>query len=176
MTSDERLGKVRARAVATLLRIEQRVTGTALAAACCLMALAALAGLFQVFTRFVLQEPASWSEPLVRTLLIWMAYLGLASAIRAGALVSVDLLYRMLPAGRRHILEAFITAATLVLLAVLFWFGCDLTLRVRFQNLAGLEVPISYAYASVPTGALISILAVLAHYFDPRRYELETAV
>jgi TRAP-type C4-dicarboxylate transport system permease small subunit len=113
---------------------------------------------------------------MIRALLIWMAYLGLASAVRAGSLVSVDLLYRLVKGRNRRLLEAIIAIATFALLAILFWFGADLVWRVRFQNLAGLEIPISYAYAAIPTGALVSMLAVIAHFFDPRREEHETAV
>jgi TRAP-type C4-dicarboxylate transport system permease small subunit len=164
------------RPVALLLATERLVTGAALAMGCVAMAVAACAGLFQVLTRFVLQEPATWSEPLIRMMLIWMAYLGLAAAVRAGSLVSVDLLYRLVRGRRRRVLEGVIALATLVLLGILVWFGIDLTGRVRFQNLAGLEIPVSYAYAAIPAGALISMLAVVAHFFDPRREELETAV
>ena len=163
-------------AVAGLLRVERLVTGASLAAACLMLAVAALSGLYQVVTRFVLQEPATWSEPLIRTLLIWMSYLGMAAAIRAGSLVSVDLLYRRLRGRHRRLLEAAIALATLTLLAILFWFGLELVERAKFQSLAGLEIPISYAYAVIPAGSLVSMLAVLAHYFDPRRNELETAV
>ncbi|MGX5733050.1 TRAP transporter small permease [Bosea thiooxidans] len=164
------------RAVAAILAAERFVTEVGLALGCLAMAAAACVGLFQVLTRFVLGEPATWSEPLIRVLLIWMAYLGLAAAVRAGSLVSVDLLYRMLKGRARRALEAAVAGATLVLLAVLAWFGIDLTERVRFQNLAGLEIPISYAYAAIPAGALVSMLAVVAHFLDPRREELETAV
>lgn len=164
------------RPVALLLATERLVTGVALGLGCVAMAVAACAGLFQVLTRFILQEPATWSEPLIRMMLIWMAYLGLAAAVRAGSLVSVDLLYRLVRGRRRRVLEGLIALATLALLGVLVWFGIDLTGRVRFQNLAGLEIPVSYAYAAIPAGALVSMLAVIAHFFDPRREELETAV
>lgn len=164
------------RPVALLLATERLVTGAALSLGCVAMAVAACAGLFQVLTRFILQEPATWSEPLIRMMLIWMAYLGLAAAVRAGSLVSVDLLYRLVRGRRRRVLEGVIALATLALLAILAWFGIDLTGRVRFQNLAGLDIPVSYAYAAIPAGALISMLAVVAHFFDPRREELETAV
>jgi TRAP-type C4-dicarboxylate transport system permease small subunit len=162
--------------VALLMAVERRVTQTAVALAVAAFAVAALAGLYQVITRFVLNEPATWSETLVRTLLIWMVYLGLSSAIRIGALVSVDVVYRACRGRARRALEAAIALATLALLVILFWFGCEMVYRVRFQNLASLEIPVSYAYAAIPTGALLSILAVLAHYFDPRRQELENAV
>ncbi|POR52573.1 TRAP transporter small permease [Bosea psychrotolerans] len=164
------------RPVALLLATERLATGAALALGCVAMTIAACAGLFQVLTRFILQEPATWSEPLIRMMLIWMAYLGLAAAVRAGSLISVDLLYRLVRGRQRRALEAMIALATLVLLGVLVWFGIDLTNRVRFQNLAGLEIPVSFAYAAIPTGALISMLAVVAHFFDPRREELDTAV
>jgi TRAP-type C4-dicarboxylate transport system permease small subunit len=159
-----------------LLATERLVTSAALAMGCVAMTVAACAGLFQVVTRFVLQEPATWSEPLIRMMLIWMAYLGLAAAVRAGSLISVDLLYRLLRGRKRRLLEGVIALATLSLLGILVWFGIDLANRVRFQNLAGLEIPVSFAYAAIPTGALISMLAVVAHFFDPRREELETAV
>lgn len=144
--------------------------------ACCLMAGAALAGLYQVVARFVLSQPASWSETLVRTLLIWMVYLALAGAVRVGALVSVDVLYRLSRGRYRQAMNLLISASTLGLLGILFWFGCMMAYRVRFQNLAGLEISISWAYAAVPVGCVIASLAVVAHYFDPSRRELDSAV
>jgi TRAP-type C4-dicarboxylate transport system permease small subunit len=163
-------------AVAWLLRIERAVTETSIFVACGLMAAAACVGFYQVLTRFVLSQPATWSETLIRTLLIWMAFLGMCGAIRIGALVSVDLLYRTCKGRARRALEAVIMLATLTLLGILVWFGIDLAWRVRFQTLAGLEIPVTWAYAAVPTGSAVAILAVLAHFFDPQRNELDTAV
>jgi len=162
--------------VARLLRLERRVTEASVFVACLLMGAAALAGLYQVIARFVLSQPASWSETLVRTLLIWMVYLALAGAVRVGALVSVDVLYRLARGRYRKAMNLLISASTLGLLGILFWFGGMMAYRVRFQNLAGLEVSISWAYAAVPVGCVIASLAVLAHYFDPSRQELASAV
>jgi TRAP-type C4-dicarboxylate transport system permease small subunit len=158
-----------------LLRLERRVTQASVFVACCLFAGAALAGLYQVVARFLLGQPASWSETLVRTLLIWMVYLALAGAVRVGALVSVDLLYRIARGRWRRAMDAMISLAVLGLLAILAWFGTAMAYRVRLQNLAGLEVSISWAYAAVPVGCLIASLAVVAHYFDPARRETENA-
>jgi TRAP-type C4-dicarboxylate transport system permease small subunit len=163
-------------AVALLLGVERRVTQASVFAACCLLAAASAIGFYQVMTRFVFSEPATWSETAVRVLLIWMAYLGLCGAIRVGALISVDALYRACRGRARRALQGLITLSTLVLLGLLVWFGIALAYRVRFQTLAGLEIPVTWAYAAIPAGAAISILAVLAHYFDPKREELETAI
>jgi TRAP-type C4-dicarboxylate transport system permease small subunit len=67
-----------------------------------------------------------------------------------------------------------ITACTLLFLFVVVWYGWDVVQRLRFQNLAGLEISIAWAYAAVPVGAAFGILGVIANFLDPRRGELET--
>ena len=60
--------------------------GTTIAAiiACLALTVAVFAGLWQVVARFATETPSVWSEALVRTALIWMAFIGLAVAIRVG--------------------------------------------------------------------------------------------
>lgn len=162
-------------AVRAVLAVDRALTGLAMAAAVALLAVAVAVGFYQVFARFVLEQPSTWSEVLVRTTLIWMVYLGAAGAFRQGALVSVDTLYTLARGRARAALELVITSASLVLLAILVWWGWQMAWRVRFQNLAGLEVSIAWGYAAIPVGAAFAIVAVIAHHFDPVRRELETA-
>lgn len=159
-----------------LLAVERAVTGAVTAVACAMLAAAACVGFYQVLARFVLEQPATWSEVLVRTLLIWMVYLGVVAVMRAGALVSVDVLRRLAKGRAARILDGLVTGSTLAVLIILLVAGIQITWRVRFQVMAGLEIPISWAYAAIPVGAAFAILAVLAHHFDPRRLELDNAV
>ncbi|SMF06937.1 TRAP-type C4-dicarboxylate transport system, small permease component [Tistlia consotensis] len=156
-----------AAARAAFLAVERRVTQAAVAAGCLGLAVAALTGLYQVLARFVLLRPASWSEPLIQVVLIWMAYLALAGAMRSGSLIAVDLLLRVATGRARRALRTLVTLAVLALLATLFWFGCLIVWRVRFQTIAGLDVAASWAYAALPFGSALSILALLAHAADP---------
>ena len=48
--------------------------------ACAMMVVAAALGVFQIVTRFVLEQPAEWSEILIRFSLIWMVFLGITLA------------------------------------------------------------------------------------------------
>lgn len=158
-----------------ILAVDRVVGRLILALACIMLAVAALCGAFQIITRFVLEEPSTWSEVLTRTLIIWSVFLGLGAALRGGALLSVDLLYRTVARTRYlPILHFLLTAATMLFLMIVVWYGWDVVYRVRFQNLAGLEIPISWAYAAIPVGAMFGILGLLANYIDPRRGELET--
>ena len=159
------------------LAAERRVSSAMMVLACLLMALAAVLGFYQVITRFVSSEPSTWSEVGVRMTLIWMVMLGTVAAFRQGALVSVDLMFRLSKGTWRRILHTLITTVIITFLAVIVWFGAEIAWRVRHQELAGLEmISIAWGYLALPVGAFFSIVAVLANHFDPRHMELDTAL
>lgn len=139
------------------------VQGTAAA----LLAIAATVSLYQVITRFVLERPATWSEVLVRTLIVWMVFLGIPGAMRTGALVCFDFAQRLTHGWVLRAVQTFILLCSLMLFTVLIWHGYKMAWRVRFQVLAGLDVSIAWAYAAIPVGSAFAILAVLARWFDP---------
>jgi len=85
-----------------ILQVERYTTGLSLHAACILLGLISVLGLWQVAARFILEQPSSWTEEVMRRLLIWMVMLGTVAAFRQGALVSVDLMLRLHPHIRRR--------------------------------------------------------------------------
>ena len=157
------------------LTFERWTTFIAMLGACAMLTLASALGMFQIVTRFVLEQPAEWTEVLIRFSLIWMVFLGAPMAFRQGAMVCVDLAHRLAgPLGKR-ILDLLAATSALVILAVMLWFGSRYSWVGRFQTIAGLEsVPMTWAYLSIPVGAVFSCLAVIACFLDPRRFELDT--
>lgn len=160
---------------ALLLAVERRVTDAALALACTFLVVICCFGLWQVVARFVLSQPSTWTEEAMRRLLIWCVMLGVVVAFRRGALVSVDLMLRVSRGAWRRAVRAIITVASLAFLAVLLWYGIDLAWRVRFQTFASMELSMAWAYAALPVGAGLAMLAVLAQHVDPMNEELENA-
>jgi TRAP-type C4-dicarboxylate transport system permease small subunit len=160
---------------ALVLGLDRRVSAWALDAGCVLLALISGLGLWQVLTRFLLSQPSSWTEEVMRRLLIWCVMLGVVVAFRRGALVSVDLALRLSRGAWRRALRALIAAVSLAFLAVVLWYGIDLAWRVRHQTFASIELSMAWAYAALPVGAALSMLAVLAQWLDPMNEELETA-
>ena len=161
---------------ARILAFERYVNAVAMIGACLMLAAAACLGMYQVITRFVLEQPAEWSEVLIRFTLIWMVFLGIPTAFRRGAMVSVDVLYRALPRAPRRVLDTVIAVAGLFLLAIILWFGIDYALRGRVQTIIGLEsFSMTWAYAALPVGAVFAMVGVIGNWLDPRREELETA-
>lgn len=161
--------------LAAFLRFERRLTFAVTGLALALLVVASCLGLYQVIARFILENPADWTEVSTRTALIWMVYLGMVVTFREGALVSVSVLYNLCTGRSRTVLRAVITILTLIFLGVAAWAGFEVTWRIRYQILAGLGISISWAYLAVPLGACFSMLAVVAHHFDPRQSELDAA-
>ena len=122
------------------------------------------AGFFQVIARFVLQSPADWSEAWTRASLIWTVMLGMALAFRHGAMLSVEMLHTYLGVHNQRRLEHLVLIITLGFLGFLAWVGGQMTWRVRFQTMPSLEVSISWVYLSIPIGATLAIIAVIAYW------------
>jgi TRAP-type C4-dicarboxylate transport system permease small subunit len=158
------------------LRIERFTSGLAMAGACFMLVVASVLGMFQIVTRFILEQPAEWSEILIRLALIWMVFLGIPAAFRQGAMVSVDVLYRSVPPRLRRGLDWVVSFAALLLVGVILWWGWDYAQRGRVQSMAGLEsISMFWGYLALPVGALFAILGVIGNLLDPKREELETA-
>ena len=159
-----------------LLRTERVTTGLATALACLMMAVAASLGLWQIVTRFVIERPAEWTEVLIRFSLIWMVFLGIPTAFRQGAMVSVDVLYRWAGPRMKRVLDTLVALAALLLLAVIVIVGWDYALRGRVQTVIGLEdVSMFWAYLALPVGGVFAAVAVVGNWLDPQRLELENA-
>ncbi|MBW6396318.1 TRAP transporter small permease [Roseomonas sp. HJA6] len=169
-------GGMRGAVRSTIMQVDRATTGLAAMLACLALTVAAVAGMWQVIARFATETPSVWSEALVRTALIWMAFLGVAVALRAGALVSIDVAHRYTGGAVRRALESAALAASLTILGIMFWFGWDMALRVKFQEMAGLEVSMSWGYAAIPIGAVFAMVGVVAQFLDHRHEELENAV
>ena len=158
------------------LRFERWSSSLSMAGACAMMALAAALGIWQIVTRFIIQEPAEWTEVLIRFSLIWMVFLGIPTAFRQGAMVSVDVLYRWGPPGLRRVLDWVVCIAALSLMAVVLWWGWDYANRGKVQSVIGLEnVSMFWAYLALPVGAVFSAIGVIGNALDPQRLELENA-
>lgn len=158
------------------LSVERWTTFAALLGACAMLAVAASLGMFQIITRFVLEQPAEWTEVLIRFSLIWMVFLAVPCAFRQGAMVSVDVLYRWSPPRVRRVLDWVVALAALALIAVIVWFGWDYARRGGVQSMAGLEsVSMFWAYLAMPVGGVFSAIGIVGNLIDPQRMELETA-
>jgi TRAP-type C4-dicarboxylate transport system permease small subunit len=120
---------------------------------------------WQVLSRYILADPASWTEELARFLLIWIGMLGASFAFRQKAHLGLELLPGKLDGIQATMLRYF-TLAVIALFAgaVLIAGGVNLvslTWELR-QYSAVLGMPIAWVYSVVPlTGALIVFFCIV---------------
>ena len=122
-----------------------------------LMATLVLDILWQVFARYVLAAPSSWTEELATFLLIWLALLGAAVGLRERAHLGIDYLTAKLPPERRRAVEALAFALTAAFCAIVLTYGgSTLVLRTLAldQHSPALGVPMGYVYLALPLGGL----------------------
>jgi len=117
--------------------------------------------LWQVFTRFILPKPSSWTEELAIFLLIWVALLGSAVALGRGAHLGIDYFVHKLPYKSRIKTELFVFAViALFSLLVMVIGGINLvseTLRLN-QTSPALNLKIGYVYIAVPLSGVFLVL------------------
>lgn len=130
-----------------------------------LMAVLVVDVLWQVFTRFILGDPSSWTEEMARYLMIWVGLIGAAYAAGRRMHLSVDLLPGKLTGNRAHILCILIESFVLIFaLAALFAGGLRLVwvMLTLGQTSASLQLPLGYVYLAVPlSGLFIAWYAIL---------------
>lgn len=119
---------------------------------------------WQVFTRFVLNNPSSFTEELATFLLIWIGLLGAAYALRQKAHLGIDVITVKLPPRKRFLWEFFIYGNVILFSVLVLILGgirlVSITLYLN-QISAALRVKMGYIYTVLPiTGMLLIFYAI----------------
>jgi len=115
-----------------------------------------------VFTRYVLGTGSQWPEPIAILLMMVFTFIGAAAAYRANAHIAVTMLVDTLPAPLQRAADVFADIAVGVASAFVAWYGTRLSMETLGQSVAELSwLPVGVTYASLPLGALATLLFVL---------------
>lgn len=130
-----------------------------------LMGLAVVNVLWQVFTRFVLGHPSSFTDELARYLLIWVGLFGAAYATGKRAHLAIDLLRTTLSGRAVHWHGIAIGVVVIAFALGVMVVGGAKLVSLSFllgQTSAALKVPLGIVYLAMPiSGALIVLYTVL---------------
>jgi len=125
--------------------------------------------LWQVFTRFVLKRPSSYTEELARFLLIWISLLGACYVCGKNSHLSIDIIKTKLSPQKLLYLE-------LVKNSLIFTFAFSVLLiggiRLIIVNLklnqisAALQMKMGYVYLVIPISGIIIMLYMVIDMMD----------
>jgi TRAP-type C4-dicarboxylate transport system permease small subunit len=125
----------------------------------------------QVFTRFIVRDPLSWTEEVARYLYVYVVFLGSSAAVSERSHVAIDFLILRLPRWARLAVALLVNLAVLFVLANLFYWGIRATLRQFNIPLVVLDIPYAWVYVVVPvTALLMTVRTLVVMGEDVRRY------
>lgn len=107
---------------------------------------------YQVFTRYVLNDAAGWTEEIARYLLIAVTFLGCSMAVRKNSHIQVDFVYRFLPRGAGRAASTFVDAVRIAFFAYAVWLTWLLLQRIGSQRMAVVELPIGLVFGAMLAG------------------------
>ena len=114
----------------------------------------------QVFFRYILQDPLSWTEELARSCLIWLTFIGSALAIRAKGHFVLEIVTSRLPGRTRIIWELSLMIIIAVFLIVMIYNGIIMLPMLSTQVSASLQIPMSYIYLAISIGSSFMLFHV----------------
>jgi TRAP-type C4-dicarboxylate transport system permease small subunit len=115
----------------------------------------ALVIFYQFFTRYALNDSASWTEEIARYLLIATAFIGAAVNVRKNNHIQVDFLYRLLPRAVTRPMSTFVDVARVVFFAYCVWLTIALMRKIGGSRMAIIDWPIGILYAFVCAGFVL---------------------
>jgi TRAP-type C4-dicarboxylate transport system permease small subunit len=154
-----------------MLRARAAVDRALASALVLIMAVMVANVLWQVFTRFVLRAPSSYTEELARYLLIWVSLLGAAYTAGQRLHLAIDLFSTRVSAANKARLQAFISACIFLFALGIMVVGGIRLVYISFalqQISAALRISLGYVYMVVPLSGLLILFYVVASLFEPR--------
>ena len=112
----------------------------------------------QVFTRYVLNAPLTWTEELARMFFTWINFLGAALIVKRSSHISIDFATNLLPPGPRRWVLALAHVITLVILSILAVKGFQFLRTTGISASPALGVPWVYVYLAFPIGMSLMVV------------------
>jgi TRAP-type C4-dicarboxylate transport system permease small subunit len=123
---------------------------------------------YQFFTRYAMNDSASWTEEIARYLLICTVFVGASVSVRKNTHIHVDIFYRFMPPAMARVLSTFVDAVRIVFFAYAAYLTWMLMGRIGRQQMAIIDWPIGIIYGFVLFGFVLmcyrSITTAVKHW------------
>lgn len=122
---------------------------------------------WQVITRYILQNPSSWSEEMVSYLFAWMALLGSSIVVGERGHMNIPIVVeRMGKKGRKSFAILAEVIACLFAGVILVYGGMQITDLAMGQMTSSLGLPIGVFYIVLPLSGVINIVYTILNIID----------
>ncbi len=119
----------------------------------CALVVVVLVTCWGVVTRYVTEQPATWTGEVAGIAFAWLVFLGAAAGFKYGMHVAIDMLVLALPASLRRLLMALSDVLVLAFLATLLVLSVQFSIDAWSDPTSVLRLPRSVTYVSVVVGS-----------------------
>jgi len=112
----------------------------------------------QVWYRFILNDPLSWSEEAARYLFVWISFMGAAAGVRYQVHLGIDLMEKILPAGSYRLVVIIVNLIIQVFLLMIIYWGFKILGVIQFQESPSMHISMRYPYMAVPMGSIFMLI------------------
>lgn len=120
-----------------------------------LMGAAVIIVILQIFFRYVLGDPLSWSDQMARFTFMWIVMLGIPAMFNRNIMMSFDLILDHLPNKTHHIVHIVIRLVGLFFCVFYFLFTLELCQMSAGKVFPGVKIPYNFLYGAQPTCAVL---------------------
>lgn len=122
---------------------------------------------WQVFTRYILQNPSSWSEELVSYVFAWMTLLGASLVVGERGHMNIPIIVERMKPEVRKILAIFTEIVAFSFAAVILVYGgLQMTQLAMGQMTSSLGVAVGVFYVILPLSGIINMLFAMLNIVD----------
>jgi len=119
----------------------------------------------QICARAFFSKGFVWAEEAAKFSMIWLTMLTLGLATRWNQHYKADFLYDIMPPLLSRICKIFIFLLQFFFIGVLLIEGVQYIGTAMGGLAAGMQIPMSWIYISIPVGAAIMFLYTVEHFF-----------
>jgi len=116
---------------------------------------------YQVFTRYVMDDPAGWTEEIARYFLVAVVFVGAAMSVRKNNHIQVDYFYRLMPEAMGRVVSTAVDLVRCLFLGYATWLTWQLLQRIGNQPMAVIDLPVGWVFSAMLFGFLLMFLRSL---------------
>lgn len=126
--------------------------------------------LLQIYFRFILGEPLTWSEEIARFLFVWGIFLGSYRAVREGLMFGIPIILNRLPKRFQSIFNVVSLIISSLFLIIVLYEGSKLSMINMLQPSPAIRLPMGLVYAAIPVGALLMLFGIILEFFEKNKH------
>lgn len=143
-----------------------------------LMSLMVINVSWQVASRYLLNDPSSFTDELARYMLIWIGMLGAAYVAGKNEHLAIDVLQDFLQPYQKRRVQVFIRVIIAGFALLTMVIGGSNLVYITFildQTSAALRIPLAYVYGIIPLSGILVIYYQVSDIFNLQKNQIQVA-